>query len=288
MNTGKMDRRQFLQSGLMAAALASAGRLPLLSVKESVGSGIDASTGPYAVKPIRDYLSRFSPAEVPLGKRKRYVLTYDIVHWHWPRGKRGTYANSVVGRLTIKRRMGNSQVMYDISQQTTIGGVNNSIEAEIICNAEDFGSLRSWRLRSYELGLKGETDPISELTEKGTCRGGRIRVESGNYNYEFEAKYSVLTQWTVLDFLVRKAGRQLRTEFDFLQDLSLFKPNQHLAYDGETVVKCRDGHRVTLQTYAQTGQGILPTHYLLDSQGRPQLVTSSILSWALSRRGSVM
>jgi len=74
----------------------------------------------------------------------------------------------------------------------------------------------------------------------------------------------------------------LNVTFDLLQDLSLFKPNQSLTYDGVTPVKLRDGKTVMLKTYAQTGQGILPTHYLLDDQGRPQLITSSILSWALS------
>jgi len=67
-----------------------------------------------------------------------------------------------------------------------------------------------------------------------------------------------------------------------LQDLSLFKPNQSLVYDGERRVKLQGGQTVTLQTYAQTGRGILPIHYLLDAEKRPQLVTSSILSWALS------
>ena len=42
------------------------------------------------------------------------------------------------------------------------------------------------------------------------------------------------------------------------------------------------GKTITLQTYAQTGQGVLPIHYLLDDRGWPQLVTNSILSWSLS------
>ena len=282
VNTKTMNRRDFLQSGLMAGALAAAGRLPLLAADRGVGSGIDASTGPYAVKPIRDHLSRFSPARTELRGLQKYTLIYDIVHWNWVRGQRGTFANSVIGQVVIKRRVENSRVIYDVSQQTKIGGVNNFVEANIICSADDFGSLRRWQLHSYELSLKGQADPISELNEKGACQGGNIRVKSGNYSYEFNTRNPVVTQWTVLDLLIREADSRLRAEFDLLQDLSLFKPNQSLVYDGETRVRLKDGQTATLQAYSQTGQGILPIHYLIDAQGHPQLVTSSILSWALS------
>jgi hypothetical protein len=66
-----------------------------------------------------------------------------------------------------------------------------------------------------------------------------------------------------------------------LQDLSLFKPNQVLTGDDATVVRLKDGRSLSLQTYAQTGQGVLPIHYLLDEQRRPQLVTNCMLSWDL-------
>ncbi len=283
-----MNRRQFLKSSIIAATLAANGRLPLLAAETGSGLSIDASTGPYALKPIRDYLSRFSPAEPHQDKWQQYTLTYDIIHWSWAKGKRGTYANSVIGQVVIKRKSKNDRVMYNISQQTQIGGVNNVIDAQIISNADDLSSLRSWRLRSYERGLNSEKDRLSELTEQGTCQGGNIHIESGNYLYEYEARNHVVSQWTIPDILIQKASPKLDTKFDLLQDLSLFKPNQHLVYDGQTVVKCKGGQRVTLQTFAQIGQAILPIHYLIDAQGRPQLITSSILSLALSGQTNAM
>jgi hypothetical protein len=75
--------------------------------------------------------------------------------------------------------------------------------------------------------------------------------------------------------------------FDLLQDLSLFKPNQVLVYDGETHFQCEGGRSVTLQTYAQKGEGILPVHYLLDGQGWPHLITCSMVSWALSKQSAM-
>jgi hypothetical protein len=278
-----MNRREFLSSGLMAAALATAGRLPLLSAELGDSSGIDASTGPYAVKPIRDHLRRFSLLKQPVQKYEQYSLTYDIIHWNWVKGERGTYANSVVGQVTIIRKAADSRVIYEIAQQMRIGGVDNSVEARIICDRDNWNSLRKWTLRSYHTTIKGGHEPLSELIEKGQCKNGRIQIESGNYKYGFNAKNPVVAQWAMPDFLMRKANPALNITFDLLQDLSLFKPDHSLSYDGPVSVKLKDGKTITLQAYAHTGQGILPIHYMLDDQGRLQLVTSSILSWALSQ-----
>ena len=101
-----MNRRRFLKTGAIAAALVTAGRLPLLSAQTNADASIDASTGPHAVKPIRDYLKRFSPAERPLRNNETYSLTYDIIHWNWVNGRPGTFANSVLGARTNRTTMG--------------------------------------------------------------------------------------------------------------------------------------------------------------------------------------
>jgi hypothetical protein len=80
---------------------------------------------------------------------------------------------------------------------------------------------------------------------------------------------------------MRSAEQDLRVTFDFLRDATLLKPNQTLAYDGQVEVPVKNGQTLALESYAQTGEGILPTHYLLDSKRRVQLVTCGFLSWAL-------
>ena len=283
MQITDVNRRQFLKTGAIASALVGAGRLPLLSAQTEADRSIDATTGPHAVKPIRDHLKRFSPAETPLGSSGDYSLTYDIVHWNWANGRPGTFGNSVLGRVDIDRKVNSGFAAYEVCQRTRIGGVDNFLEARIVCADDDLNSVRRWTLSSYSKSGKGELDPLSGLREKGRCDGERILIESDAHNYEFVAGRPVVTQWTVPDFLIRKANPAWGVSFDLLQDLSLFKPNQVVVYDGVTPVELKGGRTVELQTYAQTGQGVLPIHYLLDKQRRPQLVTNSILSWALSR-----
>lgn len=282
MDRNTINRRQFLQSGLIAATLAATGRLPLLASEAGTGSGIDTSSGQYAAKPIRSYLRSFSPPEKRLQAHAQYSLNYSIVHWNGGTRTTDRMSNSVVGSVAIKRRTAGSAVIYEVSQQTRIGGVNNVIEAQITCNPDEFGSLRKWNLRTYHTGPKGGIEPLSQIKENGSLSNGSIRISSDGSSCSYSADNPVVTRWTVLDFLIRKANPSLSVTFDLLEDLSLFKPNQSLAYDGETRVTLKDKQTVTLQTYAQTGEGILPIHYLLDANGCPQLITSSILSWALS------
>jgi len=276
----KIDRREFLQSGLMAASLIAAGRLPLLAREADGGSGIDTSGEPYAVKPIRDYLPTFSPGDTQRHERPA-PLHYDIVHWSWGRKGRGTHTNSVVGKIDIACTKSSDRILYEVGQSTKIGGVDNVMEAEILCNADALHSVRSWRLRSHEVDPDGKVDPLSKLAEKGRCENGKIRIESQCDHCERIASRPVVTQWHVPDLLTRNAGRSLRLAFDLLRDAALLKPNQLLVYDGQVEVPVKGGRTLTLESYAQTGEGILPTHYLLDDKRRVQLVTCSFLSWAL-------
>jgi len=280
----QMDRRKFLQSGLMVASLVAAGRLPLLAKDTDGGSGIDGRGGPYAVKPIRDYLPTFSPSDTQ-GQERPHTLHYDIIHWNWGRKGRGTHTNSVVGKLEIAGKSTEGQVVYEITQNTKIGGVDNVMQAEIVCNADPLHSIRSWRLKSHEVGRNGQVDPLSKLAEDGRCENGKIRIESGRDHCDRTATHPVVTQWHVPGLLMRSADRNLRVTFDLLRDASLLKPNQVLAYDGQVDVPVKGGRTLVLESYAQTGEGILPTHYLLDEKRRVQLVTCSFLSWALQGYG---
>lgn len=170
---------------------------------------------------------------------------------------------------------------YEVMQQTRFGGMDNAIEARIVCAADDLNSLRSWQVLTYSRSPSGDKVPLSEMNETGENRVGQIQAKGGKHQYGFAASHPVVSQWTVLDFLIRRATENTSVTFDLLQDLSLFKANQTLVFDGNVEVTVKGGRRVELDSFAQTGEGILPVHYMLDGQGRPQLVTGSLVSWAL-------
>ena len=59
------------------------------------------------------------------------------------------------------------------------------------------------------------------------------------------------------------------------------RPNQTLRYEGQITVPVKGGE-AKLDSYVQTGDAIVPTHYLVDDQGRVQLIAMSMVNWALT------
>ena len=94
------------------------------------------------------------------------------------------------------------------------------------------------------------------------------------------AQRPLITQWTVLDELMRLDPRTIDREVDLLQDLTLLKAGHHLRHDGEIELPLASG-ATKLATVAQLGYGVNPVHYLIDAAGVVQLVTHAVLSWAL-------
>ncbi len=282
MQSPQIDRREFVKSGAVLAGLVATGRLPLLGAESGNGSGIDADTGPGAVKSIRRHLAQFEPVEGDPVSGDSYTLTYDILHWNDGLRRGSQRGSAVVGSLEIVRRGGKSRVRYEVAQETRFGGLDNILEAEIICATDELNTLRSWEIRTHNKLPKGEKLDLSEMSETGEVKAGRIRVKGGATEYDFTAANPVVSQWTLLDFVARRASPSTSASFDLLQDLSLFKANQELVFDGTTDVPMAGERTVKLATYSQTGEGVLPIHYLLDEQRRVQLVTQSLVSWALS------
>lgn len=227
---------------------------------------IDTTTGPYAVKPIRDFLADFSPVQKAVANPERAALTYDILNWNFAPNQPPPCPNSIYGSLTIRREQGH---VYRIDQRTHVGGEPTLFRAEVICNADD--TLKFWTLHTYRADANGDPIPISELRERWTNEAGHIRSRDGAYHYR--ATRPVFSHWVLPHLLLR---RPVSMAFDMLQDLSLFRPNHELVPDGRVDLPVG-----SYDAYTQTGDGVLPIHYLLDTDRRPQLITFGLIAWAL-------
>lgn len=229
---------------------------------------IDTTTGPYAVKPIRDFLADFAPVQKAVANPEQATLTYDILNWNFAPNQPPPCPNSVYGSLAIRREQGHA---YRIHQRTHVGGEPIVFTAEAICNPD--GTLKVWTLHTYRADAEGDPIPISELRESWENDDGRIRSRDGAY--EYRATRPVFSHWT-LPHLLLCARRPVSIAFDMLQDLSLFRPDHALVPDGSV-----DLDTGSYDAYTQTGEGILPIHYLLDRDRRPQLITFGLIAWAL-------
>ena len=122
--------------------------------------------------------------------------------------------------------------------------------------------------------------PRTRMTEKGRVKGKTIIIDNGHFKTKLAAQNPLITQWTVLDELMKNDPKTIKREVDLLQDLHLLKRDHRLFYEGVVSVPSAVGE-VKLATVAELGYDINPIHYLMDSDGRVQLVTNAITSWAL-------
>ena len=240
--------------------------------KRGLIMSIDTETGPHAVKPITDFLTRFTPVQKSVSDPDNTTLTYDILNWiHAPQTPPPA-PNAIYGTLTVQRKQRQTDILYHIEQQTRIAGQPTHFNADVTCNPDD--TLVSWALHTYRTDNGGSPIPISKLQENWTNNNGHIQSQDGAYTYR--ATHPVFSHWTLPHILMR-TSLSLPTTFDMLEDLSTLRPNQTLATDSVTTLKTD-----TYNTYAQTGEGILPIHYLLDDDHRPQLITFGLIAWALT------
>jgi len=249
---------------------------------------VETATGPHAVKPIRDLLTRFTPVQKSVSDFENATLSYDILNWTFNWNTPPPAPSTVYGSLVIRRQATPSAALYHIQQKThlipcasletsqnghaAIGGQATQLNAELTCDLRD--TPQSWTLETYREDAHGNPVPISILREAGQNNNGQIQSQDGAYDYQ--ASNTLLSHWTLPHLLMCNA-LALPSTFDMLQDLSVLRANQNLIDEGPV-----DLDSGTYHSYAQTGEGILPVHYLLDDRQRPQLVTFGLIAWALT------
>lgn len=274
-----MNRREFVKGTFLATGIGALGQFsafPALAKED----GLDTHGRPAALEPIRGYVKNFKPVTEGPTDSAHYMLKYDIIHWRG--GRRDAARNGVVGTLEIRRQARRNDVRYTIKQNVEFGGRQNILHADIACAPDPPNTLRNWDLHTFARDRNGKKMPLSELREEGQNRDGRIEVSGSNYDYKRKARRPVVTQWTFLHGFLDDMGQGGIQRFDVLHDLSLFKPDQQLRHGGEITSKVGGGQTMRFDTYAQLGEGTLPIHYVVDDAGRPQFVTTAMLSWALA------
>jgi hypothetical protein len=269
-----MERREFFKTtAVTAAALAAQGYLPLLAAeKKRKGKKTQASvntfTDPCAIEPLTGYLPKFSPAA---GKLLGEAITaqYSLILYSSSAAKS---KNSVKGSMDVSFNNGRCKAV-----ETRAGGhraPKNTIKTTLQFSGE-FNTASKWTLAST---IEGRND--LGFTENGAWDGKTMTVKSKSWTQERTTTHPLIGRWTLLPLLASGTLKKKSLTFDLLDDSTL-RPNQTLIYEGEIDVPVKGG-TAKLDSYAQTGQGIVPTHYLVDNKGRVQLITMTTVNWALT------
>ncbi len=230
-------------------------------------------TEPCAISPITGYLPGFSPvsgAAMSGNFSAEYTLQILIgakeKSKNIPAGSVNVYFENDQCRITEIRSSGNKTASPGGSMVKTsmqLSGKKNT--------------MTKWEM---EAGIEGKDDV--KFIEKGTWDGKTLSIKAGSWSRQSTTTNPLIHRWALLPLLSSGSIKNAPLVFDMLDDAAL-RPDQILRYDGEIEVPVQGGE-VKMDSYVQTGHGIVPIHYLVDDAGQVQLITMDAVSWVLTVR----
>lgn len=266
-----MERRKFIQIGVVTA-LAAQGKLPLLGA--SWGDPKRAIfTEPAAIEPITGYLPRFTPTTSG-DMKSDFMANYKMIR---------RFKNN--GSVAINQEIGDLELLFSGNTFTSVENrvsqskwkVRNTVNAKHAFKGE-YNVANRWSLESRFFDKKEQRR--ARLDESGSWDGRAMTVQNDSWTNSYRTGDLLIARYALLPLLASGVLKNRPLVFDMIEDCSL-RRNQTLKYAGEITVPVSGGAGV-LDSYAQTGYGSVPTHYLVDKAGRVQLITMQTVNWALT------
>ncbi len=273
-----MKRRNFIQ--ITAAALAAQGCFPLLAadakkktkakaaVKKSWGISPNPYVEPSAIEPITGVLPDFTPA-AGAAMTGSFTANYVLPAWQYAEEK------------SVNKLMGSAALSFMPSgfELTEIrNDKDNKTVASTAKTKVQFGKGNTAKTWTQESISKDRED--TRFTEVGVWNGKKMVVKAKSFSREYATENPLIHRWGLLPLLASGQIKKKPLVFDMLDD-SAIRPDQTLSYEGKIEIPVKGG-TATLDSYVQTGYGIVPTHYLVDQNGRVQLITLSTVNWVLA------
>ena len=268
-----MNRRRLLQISIVGA-LSAQGSLPLLAASNKNGKGGRTWGGdnrfiePAAIEPITGFLPDFSPLTVGAMNRD-FSAIYRLVRQYGQAG--GVAKNFDCGSLELAFS-GNTCQTSETRIKTD--GMHNTVRIEHEFRGE-YNTASSWSLVSTIVDR-----PEARLAESGSWDGNTMTVQSNSWTNSYPTGKLLIARYALLPLLASGKLKKAPLQFDLLEECAL-RRDQTIRYAGETEIPIGGGS-ATLDSYAHTGYGSVPTHYLVDEAGRLQLITMQTVNWALS------
>lgn len=255
------------------------GRLELGSVPSDLNDTLNV---------IAAYVTRYAPPRGGFPPQGGWTATFDLIEWDGsPNGEGAKFIrrNRVIGRQAVTRRPGGSGggPAYAFDQALVLNGFASNLRSTLQCSDGRLPALRAWETDYETHPVHGNRSPL-KLSEQGSHREGVLLISRSGGARRILTDRPVVPQWAVWDALradgADPADAIWDGEFDLLHDLTSYRPRQQIKPCGLLELTLH-GQAHRLHGFVQTGSGTQPTHYWIDSAGRPLLTTGGLLSSAL-------
>lgn len=261
-----MNRRDMLKETAVAILVS---QLPGLAAAEP-----GARTP--ALDPLPDYLASYRlPSGEPNDPRRAQTLIFDLVEWRVG-PKRVNVTNAVIGSLSVKRQPEPERTVYQVER--TITGVE-TLTGEFVCANDPWRSLREWRLQhALHRASTPNQQKLVATRQTGKADGKVYELARDGGTHRQSLAGPLACPCGLMDVLPTLS---LPTPgFALVEGASGVRINQRFQLQGTETVAGEE-----VRSVLQTGDATLPTHWVLDEQGRPLFITTFLLSLALVRIG---
>ncbi len=289
-----MKRRDFLAKSIEASLLTYLGGGAALVAKERARAGKTAkrrtakmaSKGDVAIQqvtshvaalnPVSAYLQSYIPPEGIPDPTRRQTLSFDIVGWGTGKNRHNV-SNPILGEVTVSRNPSSDTIEYEVRQQL---GKQEAMTGRFRCKADRWYCLEEWQYEYMLSADQNEIDRLARTVQSGQKAGENVTIRTDGIESVLACPAPLLCRYGILDI----AGRleefcDAVNIFTLLHEPSGLRPSQRFCQDALATLP--GGSKPPIQTILQTGPATVPTHWIVDEQGRPLFITAFLISWAL-------
>lgn len=266
-----MKRREFMVNSIGASLLM------FLTGQEVIARAGEQTSGRLsALNPVSEYAKSYVPPEGALDASRRQTLTFDVIGWRTGKGRQ-IVSTPVLGEIIVKRNPLDSSVEYEVTQSLA---KTEKMTGRFHCTTDRLHSLQQWQFEYALTSNRRNIASMSRTKQSGRREGDKIITVTDGAEIITTSSVPLLCRWGLLDTACRMAelcGTDDR--FTVLGEPSGLRPDQRFREDRRGDLGGAED--ASVRTFLQTGPATIPTHWIVDSQGRPLFVSVFLMSLAL-------
>ncbi len=218
----------------------------------------------------------FSPPDGSFDPEGEWTLSYGVY----------SLANvcDLAGRLALFRQPspdGGASVTVDYEKYLP-GSRKQKVMAKIDCSADMLSTPDRWSYRSEVLNQAGEPLEHLSLERSAVAKEDVVEFRTGGRLRSTRIAGPFTLAWLLFDVVQRLPRREFNSvPFALFDDFDQIKPNQELSFHKAVDVDFGDSGTARLHAYDHLGEGIVPSVYWVDGEGRLLFVVAGIEAYIL-------
>ena len=271
-----MNRREFLAKSIEASLLGYMAGLTSLAAGEPY-SAASCQQDLSALNPVSTYVKSYVPPEGVLDPASRQTLTFEVLGWGTDK-KRQKVSTPVLGDVSVTRTPLSDRVEYALSLNQ-LGG--ETMTGRFLCTNDRGHPLLQWELEYAVDSARKDVAALCRTRQSGNRKGDELRMHTDGTETITDLSGPLLCRCGLLDSANQLSALcKVDAGFTILHEPSGLRPNQRFRAAETGVLP--HGEKVPIRTFLQSGPATLPTHWIVDSEGRPLFMTVFLTSWALT------